>query len=947
MAFRPSRWLDPLEARFPSSRRNQRRSPSRTARPRVEQLEDRVVPTLIAGAFAPPVAVEGSALLNQAVFHFTDTNANTTPGAYTASVNTGDATLTSAANPNNVQVVASGNGFDVQLSYTYAEELSGGTFSVQVTDAGGNATGASTSSPSGNGLNGTYVAGYTLGVPGAMSGDTAVALDGTSGHVNVPATALNNLSAGTLEAWVNLSANTNETIFAKQDNNINSYGIFSVGYQSPVGGGSPGHLYFQGHDYVPVAVSAGTVSTGSYHHVAVVFSSTAATFYIDGVQDSTTSGDYSVGNDTNATVQASIGAWLGDGAGHYLHGSVDELATYSTALSASQIAAHYQAAASGFAAYQAAVLANVPTAYYHLDETSGTVARDTSASPSSFSVADAPLTTTATPLTTAVYGTPFSGEVASFTDANPAATIADFPLARVVINWGDGTMSNAVSVTKVGTTFHVLGSHTWTAAGATPNPFLVTITDAGGATATTPGYTPTIARAPLTATGLLFTPTAGAPFSGVVASFTSAEAIDTSPSYTAQIIWGDGGTSAGTITDNGSGTFLVSGSHTYALAGTSAVGVVITHNLGYTTTATASGSAVVTNLGFGQTQDLDYWHGSAGQNLINSFNGGPTATALSNWLATSLPNIYGSGAGADNLTGASNAQVVAFFQNLWSHHQVSVDVQFLTAALNVYASTLSLGGAAGETAGFQVTLQGLGGTSYNAGNSGAAFGVANNASLTVSQMLAAANAQAVGGVLYSSNPSLRDPAEDLLDRVNQEGRAGILEGQTRMVSFWHGHDGQNLITAFNGGASATALSSWLAASFPNLYGAGAGVNDLTGQTNAQVAAFFQALWANHHDQADVQVLALALNVYASTQSLGGSQGQAAGFTVTAAGLGANSFNIGNSGAAAGVANNATLNVYDLLTAINNQAGNGALYGGNAGLLDLCEDLCEHLNRAGQ
>jgi hypothetical protein len=42
--------------------------------------------------------------------------------------------LTSAVNPSNVQIVANGNGFDVRLSYTYAEELSNKTFSVSVTD---------------------------------------------------------------------------------------------------------------------------------------------------------------------------------------------------------------------------------------------------------------------------------------------------------------------------------------------------------------------------------------------------------------------------------------------------------------------------------------------------------------------------------------------------------------------------------------------------------------------------------------------------------------------------------------------------------------------------------------------------------------------------------------------------------------------------------------------
>ena len=41
--------------------------------------------------------------------------------------------------------MADGNGFDVQLSYTYAEPLSNQTFSVQVSDVGGASTSASTS----------------------------------------------------------------------------------------------------------------------------------------------------------------------------------------------------------------------------------------------------------------------------------------------------------------------------------------------------------------------------------------------------------------------------------------------------------------------------------------------------------------------------------------------------------------------------------------------------------------------------------------------------------------------------------------------------------------------------------------------------------------------------------------------------------------------------------
>src|SRR2546427_8733963 len=67
------------------------------------------------------------------VFHFTDADPAGTASDYVATVNTGDATLTSTDNPSNVKIVASGDGFDVQLTYTYAEELTGVTFGVSVT----------------------------------------------------------------------------------------------------------------------------------------------------------------------------------------------------------------------------------------------------------------------------------------------------------------------------------------------------------------------------------------------------------------------------------------------------------------------------------------------------------------------------------------------------------------------------------------------------------------------------------------------------------------------------------------------------------------------------------------------------------------------------------------------------------------------------------------------
>ena len=56
--------------------------------------------------------------------------------------------------------------------------------------------------------------------------------------------------------------------------------------------------------------------------------------------------------------------------------------------------------------------------------------------------------------------------------------------------------------------------------------------------------------------------------------------------------------------------------------------------------------------------------------------------------------------------------------------------------------------------------------------------------------------------------------------------------------------------------------------------------------------------------------------------------------------------MGQDGAAFGVANNSTLSVYGLLAAVNRQAVNGVLYGGNAALQGECADLLGALNQAG-
>ncbi|HWX44867.1 MAG TPA: hypothetical protein VNY52_06060, partial [Solirubrobacteraceae bacterium] len=77
------------------------------------------------------------------------------------------------------------------------------------------------------------------------------------------------------------------------------------------------------------------------------------------------------------------------------------------------------------------------------------------------------------------------------------------------------------------------------------------------------------------ATGQNLSGTEGAEASGTVAKFTDPDKSATASEYSAMIEWGDGSTSAGTVSGGG-GSFAVSGMHTYAEEGSFTITVTIT-----------------------------------------------------------------------------------------------------------------------------------------------------------------------------------------------------------------------------------------------------------------------------------------------------------------------------------------------------------------------------------
>jgi hypothetical protein len=171
----------------------------------------------------------------------------------------------------------------------------------------------------------------------------------------------------------------------------------------------------------------------------------------------------------------------------------------------------------------------------------------------------------------------------------------------------------------------------------------------------------------------------------------------------------------------------------------------------------------------GQTAGIGFWNNKKGQALIKALNGG-TGHQLGDWLAATLPNFFGAGAGSKNLAGQSNATVAALFQSDFLLKGVKLDAQVLATALSVYVTNATL--EATQVAaqyGFTVSGYGLGTATVNVCSAGDAFGVANNSMLTVLDLLKATDAQAVNGVLYNGDSAKRSEANSIFSALNEAG----------------------------------------------------------------------------------------------------------------------------------------------------------------------------------
>lgn len=211
---------------------------------------------------------------------------------------------------------------------------------------------------SGNGHNGTYAGGFTLGQTGIGDGETAVAFNGSTGKVT---TTLNQaFTAMSVEIWVTNWTGQNGRIIANSHTDSDN-----DGFQFMSSAGSPAPMAS-----VIMNVGKGTANSfadavkpaNGQHYFAATYDGTTITFYIDAVSSATQAFTGTVASGTANVGLAFNPAYNGD----FFAGTIAKAAIYSHALTPTRISAHYAAAtgtasakASGMQASQALGRASV------------------------------------------------------------------------------------------------------------------------------------------------------------------------------------------------------------------------------------------------------------------------------------------------------------------------------------------------------------------------------------------------------------------------------------------------------------------------------------------------------------------------------------------------------------------------------------------------------------
>ncbi|MFJ2631624.1 LamG-like jellyroll fold domain-containing protein [Streptomyces sp. NPDC087422] len=209
----------------------------------------------------------------------------------------------------------------------------------------GEPAGATTALDETRGGTGTYNA-VTLGATGPFSDQKAATFNGTSSWVKVPDTVTGD-TAASAELWFS-TTHGGAILLNTQSAAIGST-VSSTTPQLWIG--SDGKLY--GGFYTTSGSvqmgTTGTVTDGKWHHVLLSAGATSQTLYLDGAQAATKTATAALSNSARTTAYIGAGTtgsgWTGltNGTVAYFNGTLADVATYRTALTAQDAESHFQA----------------------------------------------------------------------------------------------------------------------------------------------------------------------------------------------------------------------------------------------------------------------------------------------------------------------------------------------------------------------------------------------------------------------------------------------------------------------------------------------------------------------------------------------------------------------------------------------------------------------------
>jgi hypothetical protein len=189
-----------------------------------------------------------------------------------------------------------------------------------------------------SGLNpGAYKNGALLAQPSLLAADSAnrsVRFDGTNDYVNIPSSSSSSLSPTSkvsVEAWIKPNALPSAGNFASVASKAESYSLQFNGPRIEF-------TIMQAGARRRLQAPAGAIAIGQTYHLLGTYDGTTQRLYVNGVEVASAALTGAITANSNPL---NIASW--NGGSEPLNGTVDEVAVYTSALSAARVNAHYEA----------------------------------------------------------------------------------------------------------------------------------------------------------------------------------------------------------------------------------------------------------------------------------------------------------------------------------------------------------------------------------------------------------------------------------------------------------------------------------------------------------------------------------------------------------------------------------------------------------------------------